>query len=32
MASLRFAVSKFVNEAVTDLKKGDQFDGERRCN
>lgn len=29
---LRFAISKFVNEVVTDLKKGDQFDGERRCN
>ncbi|MFD1021228.1 RNA-binding protein [Thalassobacillus hwangdonensis] len=29
---LRFAVSKFINEVVTDLKKGDQLDGERRCN
>ncbi|MBA2176949.1 RNA-binding protein [Halobacillus locisalis] len=29
---LRFAVSKYVNELVTDLKKGDQLDGERRCN
>lgn len=29
---LRFALSKFVDEAVTDLKKGDQLDGERRCN
>ncbi|MDC3414619.1 KOW domain-containing RNA-binding protein [Aquibacillus sp. 3ASR75-11] len=29
---LRFAISKFVNEIVTDWKKGDQFDGERRCN
>ncbi|WP_163528032.1 KOW domain-containing RNA-binding protein [Halobacillus ihumii] len=29
---LRFAVSKYVNEEVTDLKKGDQLDGERRCN
>lgn len=29
---LRFAISKFVNEVVTDLKKGDQHDGERRCN
>ncbi|MYL35868.1 RNA-binding protein [Pontibacillus yanchengensis] len=28
---LRFALSKFVNEAVTDLKE-DQLDGERRCN
>ncbi|MCP3029587.1 KOW domain-containing RNA-binding protein [Halobacillus sp. A5] len=28
---LRFAVSKYVNE-VTDLEKGDQLDGERRCN
>lgn len=28
---LRFAVSKFINELVTDLKKGDQLDGERRC-
>ncbi|WP_181351009.1 KOW domain-containing RNA-binding protein [Thalassobacillus sp. CUG 92003] len=29
---LRFAVSKISNESVTDLKKGDQLDGERRCN
>lgn len=29
---LRFALSKFINELVTDLKKGEQFDGERRCN
>ncbi|MCP3033159.1 KOW domain-containing RNA-binding protein [Halobacillus sp. A1] len=29
---LRFAVAKYVNEEVTDLKKGDQLDGERRCN
>ena len=29
---LRFALSKFLNEVVTDLKKGDQLDGERRCN
>lgn len=29
---LRFAITKFVNEIVTDLKKGDQHDGERRCN
>ncbi|WP_138420156.1 KOW domain-containing RNA-binding protein [Aquibacillus sediminis] len=29
---LRFAISKFVNEKVTDLKKGDQLDGKRRCN
>ncbi|SEO75727.1 hypothetical protein SAMN04488134_11265 [Amphibacillus marinus] len=29
---LRFAISKFVNEVVTNLKKGDQLDGERRCN
>ncbi len=29
---LRFAVSKYINELVTDLKKGDQLDGERRCN
>ncbi|MCA1032785.1 KOW domain-containing RNA-binding protein [Bacillus timonensis] len=29
---LRFALSKFVNEHVTDLKKGEHFDGERRCN
>ncbi|MBD1382740.1 KOW domain-containing RNA-binding protein [Metabacillus arenae] len=28
---LRFAVSKFVNEQVTDLKKGEHLDGERRC-
>ncbi|AUJ24376.1 hypothetical protein CAI16_15755 [Virgibacillus dokdonensis] len=29
---LRFAIAKFINEVVTDLKKGDQHDGERRCN
>ncbi|MBP1950027.1 hypothetical protein SAMN05216232_0056 [Virgibacillus subterraneus] len=29
---LRFAIDKFVNEIVTDLMKGDQHDGERRCN
>ncbi|GGF35079.1 hypothetical protein GCM10010954_37670 [Halobacillus andaensis] len=29
---LRFAVSKYVNEEVTDVEKGDQLDGERRCN
>lgn len=29
---LRFAISKFVNEVVTNVKKGDQLDGERRCN
>ncbi|SHG11593.1 KOW domain-containing RNA-binding protein [Ornithinibacillus halophilus] len=29
---LRFAITKFVSEIVTDLKKGDQHDGERRCN
>ncbi|WP_188207987.1 KOW domain-containing RNA-binding protein [Alkalibacillus aidingensis] len=29
---LRFAISKFVNEALTDWKKGDSLDGERRCN
>ncbi|KGX89336.1 KOW domain-containing RNA-binding protein [Pontibacillus marinus] len=29
---LRFALSKFVNEEVTALEKGDQLDGERRCN
>lgn len=29
---LRFAISKFVNEYLTDFKKGDQLDGERRCN
>ena len=29
---LRFAISKFVEEKVTDLKKGDQLDGERRSN
>jgi large subunit ribosomal protein L14e len=29
---IRFAIAKFVNEVVTDLKKGDQHDGERRCN
>lgn len=26
---LRFAIAKFINEVVTDLKKGDQHDGER---
>ncbi|MBM7555065.1 KOW domain-containing RNA-binding protein [Thalassobacillus pellis] len=29
---IRFALTKFLNEVVTDLKKGDQLDGERRCN
>lgn len=29
---LRFAIAKFAGEVVTDLKKGDQHDGERRCN
>lgn len=29
---LRFAIAKFTGEVVTDLKKGDQHDGERRCN
>ncbi|AKG05573.1 hypothetical protein AAV35_012970 [Salimicrobium jeotgali] len=29
---LRFAVSKYINELVTDLEKGEQLDGERRCN
>ncbi|MFC4404989.1 RNA-binding protein [Gracilibacillus xinjiangensis] len=29
---LRYAINKFVNEILTDLKKGDQLDGERRCN
>lgn len=29
---LRFAIAKFINEVVTDLKKGDQHDGERGCN
>lgn len=29
---LRFAINKFASEVVTDLKKGDQHDGERRCN
>lgn len=29
---LRFALTKFVNEQVTDLKKGELIDGERRCN
>ncbi|MGP4109086.1 KOW motif-containing protein [Virgibacillus sp. L01] len=29
---LRFAIDKFVKEIVTDLMKGDQHDGERRCN
>ncbi|GEN56909.1 hypothetical protein GCM10012290_14260 [Halolactibacillus alkaliphilus] len=29
---LRFAISKFLKEVVTDLKKGDQLNGQRRCN
>lgn len=29
---LRFAVGKYISEQVTDLEKGDQLDGERRCN
>ncbi|MFD2657863.1 MULTISPECIES: KOW domain-containing RNA-binding protein [Gracilibacillus] len=29
---LRYAINKFVEEMETDLKKGDQLDGERRCN
>ncbi|PAV27880.1 RNA-binding protein [Virgibacillus profundi] len=29
---LRFAIAKYSSEVVTDLKKGDQHDGERRCN
>lgn len=29
---LRFVLMKFVNEQVTDLKKGEHSDGERRCN
>ncbi|MFC3040901.1 KOW motif-containing protein [Virgibacillus xinjiangensis] len=29
---LRYAIAKFADEVVTDLKKGDQHDGERRCN
>mgnify|MGYP001402965481 CR=1 FL=1 len=29
---LRFAITKFVNEMLTDWKKGDSLDGERRCN
>ncbi|KAB8127650.1 RNA-binding protein [Gracilibacillus oryzae] len=29
---LRYAINKFVTEFLTDLKKGDQLDGERRCN
>ncbi|GAE93730.1 RNA polymerase [Gracilibacillus boraciitolerans JCM 21714] len=29
---LRYAINKFVEECVTDLKKGDQLDDERRCN
>lgn len=28
---LRYALSRFVNEQVTDLKKGEQLNGERRC-
>ncbi|SES20423.1 hypothetical protein SAMN04487944_12360 [Gracilibacillus ureilyticus] len=29
---LRYAINKFANEILADLKKGDQLDGERRCN
>ncbi len=29
---LRFAITKFVNGQVADLKKGELVDGERRCN
>ncbi|MDX8047350.1 KOW domain-containing RNA-binding protein [Gracilibacillus sp. S3-1-1] len=29
---LRYAINKFVEENETDLRKGDQLDGERRCN
>ncbi|QGH32739.1 RNA-binding protein [Gracilibacillus salitolerans] len=29
---LRYAINKFVEESQTDLKKGDQLDGKRRCN
>lgn len=29
---LHYAVSKFVKGQVTDLKKGELFHGERRCN
>ncbi|MDY0407269.1 KOW domain-containing RNA-binding protein [Virgibacillus sp. 179-BFC.A HS] len=29
---LRFAIAKFASEVVTDLEKGDQHDGKRRCN
>lgn len=29
---LRFALTKFVNEQVTVMEKGEQLDGERRCN
>lgn len=29
---LRFTITKFENEVVTDLKKGDEHDGERRSN
>lgn len=29
---LRFAIEKYISEIVTDVKKEDQHDGERRCN
>lgn len=29
---LRFALAKYLNEFVSEMKKGDSFDGERRCN
>jgi large subunit ribosomal protein L14e len=29
---LRYAVTKFVNEQITYLEKGELVDGERRCN
>lgn len=29
---LRFVITRFANEQATDLEKGEQLNGERRCN
>ncbi|WP_141434138.1 KOW domain-containing RNA-binding protein [Bacillus sp. 03113] len=29
---LRFAITKYMNDFVFDVEKGERFDGERRCN
>jgi ribosomal protein L14E/L6E/L27E len=28
---LRYALTKFLNENLSEIEKGDEFDGERRC-